>query len=50
VCSTEIKYIENPHIPTLDEVEEWAANLAYNQFTELEMRDGTAWRILNNHD
>lgn len=50
VCSTEIKDIENPFIPTLDEVEEWAANLAYHQFTELEMRDGTAWRLLNDND
>lgn len=39
--------IENPYIPTLDEVEEWAAHLAYSQFTEAEMRDGTAWSILN---
>ena len=47
VCSTTINDIEKPYIPTLDEVEEWAANLAYCQFSELEMRDGTAWRILN---
>jgi lipopolysaccharide biosynthesis glycosyltransferase len=47
ITSRELKDIENPHIPTLDEVEEWAAHLAYCQFTELEMRDGTAWRILN---
>jgi lipopolysaccharide biosynthesis glycosyltransferase len=49
VCSTTINDIEKPHIPTLDEVEEWAANLAYCQFSELEMRDGTAWRILNDN-
>ena len=34
-------------IEILDEVEEWAANLAYSQFTELEMRNGYAWSILN---
>ena len=47
VCSKSLKDIESPFIPTLDEVEEWAAHLAYCQFTELEMRDGTAWKILN---
>lgn len=47
ITSRDLKDIENPHIPTLDEVEEWAAHLSYCQFTELEMRDGTAWRILN---
>ena len=49
VCSQAVKDIENPFIPTLDEVEEWLANLAYCQFTEPEMRDGTAWRILNDN-
>lgn len=47
LCSHSISAIENLHIPTLDEVEAWARHLAYCQFTELEMRDGTAWRILN---
>jgi lipopolysaccharide biosynthesis glycosyltransferase len=47
VTSQNIKDIEKPFIPSLDEVEEWAAHLAYCQFTEAEMRDGTAWRILN---
>ena len=41
--------IENPKIPTLDEVAAWARHIAYCQFTEVEMRDGTAWRILNDH-
>jgi lipopolysaccharide biosynthesis glycosyltransferase len=49
VCSQSLKDIENPFIPSLDEVEEWLANLAYCQFTEPEMRDGTAWRILNDN-
>ena len=47
LCSQSISEIENPKIPTLDEVKTWAANLAYNQFTEAEMRNGTAWHILN---
>ena len=47
LCSQDLREIENPRIPTLDEVEAWARHIAYCQFTEPEMRDGTAWRILN---
>lgn len=47
LCRHHIDDIENLHIPTLDEVEAWARHLAYCQFTEPEMRNGTAWRILN---
>ena len=47
VASQSLKDIEKLFIPTQDEVEEWAAHLAYCQFTEPEMKDGTAWRILN---
>ena len=47
LCSQSISAIENLKIPTLDEVQTWARHLAYCQFTEVEMRDGTAWRILN---
>jgi hypothetical protein len=49
LCSRSVSAIENLNIPTMDEVEEWAAHLAYCQFTEQDMRDGTAWRILNDH-
>ena len=47
LCSQRLSDIENPYIPTAEEVEAWAAHLSYAQFTELEMRDGTAYRILN---
>lgn len=47
LCSHTLAEIADPKIPTLDEVEAWARHLAYCQFTEPEMRDGTAWRILN---
>lgn len=47
LCSHSVSEIESLKIPTLDEVEAWAAHIAYCQFTEPEMRDGTAWRILN---
>jgi hypothetical protein len=46
LCSQSLDAINEPYVPTLDEVERWAAHMAYCQFTEAEMRDGTAWRIL----
>ena len=49
LCSNSISEIETLKIPTLDEVDAWARHIAYCQFTEYEMRDGTAWRILNDH-
>ena len=51
LCSQSLSEIECLNGPTVDEVRAWAANLAYNQFTEAEMRNGTAWRILQgNYD
>jgi hypothetical protein len=47
LCSQSLSEIENPRMPSLEEVEAWARHIAYCQFTEVEMRDGTAWRILN---
>jgi len=47
LCKQSLSEIETPYVPTLDEVEEWAAHLAYSQFTEEEMRSGYAWAILN---
>jgi len=49
LCSQSLAEIEAPKIPTLDEVDAWARHIAYCQFTEVEMRNGTAWRILNDH-
>jgi hypothetical protein len=46
LCSQTLDAINDPYIPTLDEVEAWAAHIAYCQFNEAEMRNGTAWRIL----
>jgi hypothetical protein len=48
LCSQSLSEIENLKVPTLDEVWAWAQHLAYCQFTEVEMRNGTAWKILNN--
>ena len=47
LCSTSVSEIESLKIPTLDQVHAWARHMAYCQFSEAEMRDGTAWRILN---
>jgi lipopolysaccharide biosynthesis glycosyltransferase len=47
LCKQDLSEIENPYMPTTDEVEAWAAHLAYAQFSEAEMKDGTAWNILN---
>ncbi|MDW7664678.1 MAG: hypothetical protein SCH11_00730 [Nitrosomonadaceae bacterium] len=47
VSCNDLSKIETPYIPTLDEVTAWAAHLAYCQFTEADMRNGTAWKILN---
>ena len=46
VCSTSIAEIESIRRPSLDEIQAWARHMAYCQFTEAEMRDGTAWGIL----
>jgi lipopolysaccharide biosynthesis glycosyltransferase len=47
ICHKDLSLIEKPFIPTQDEVHRFVSHLAYCQFTEAEMRDGTAWRILN---
>jgi hypothetical protein len=46
LCSTSISEIERLKKPSLDELHAWCRHIAYCQFTEPEMRDGTAWRIL----
>lgn len=47
LCFNDITKIEDPFIPSREEQMAWAAHLAYCQFTEVEMRNGTAWHILN---
>jgi hypothetical protein len=46
LCSQSLSEIENIRRPSLDEIHAWCRHIAYCQFTEAEMRDGTAWRIL----
>ena len=50
VSSTDLSQVENPKFPTEDEREAWLRHLSYSQFTFSEMSDGTAWRILTDHD
>ena len=47
LANTDLSNIDSPRIPTLDEVHNLCCNLAYQQFTLREMRDGTAWQMLN---
>lgn len=46
VCETDLENIETPRIPTEDEMRQFLTHLSYSQFTQPEMEDGTAWRIL----
>jgi len=47
LSNKDLSKIEDPYIPTLDEVHNLCCNLAYQQFTVKEMRDGTAWEMIN---
>lgn len=40
--------IDSPWMPSVDEIRLLCVNLAYQQFSNNELRDGTAWRMLTN--
>lgn len=46
VANIDLSYIDNPQFPTNDERHAWACHLAYGQFHNTELADGTATRIL----
>ena len=46
VCETKLENIENPRIPSEKEMYAFMKHLSYAQFTQAEMEDGTAWKIL----
>ena len=47
LANTDLTQIDSPFMPELDQVRNLCCNLAYAQFTTAEMKNGTAWRILN---
>ena len=47
ICDVDLDSINNPTIPTKEQITEFAAHLSYCQFTSKEMRNGYAWKILN---
>jgi hypothetical protein len=47
VTAQDLSKIETPYYPDLQQVEAWAHHLAYCQFHVSELKDGSAWRILN---
>ena len=46
ICETNIENVDSPRIPTKDQMYSFLTHLSYAQFTQPEMADGTAWRIL----
>jgi hypothetical protein len=47
LCNNSLDQIENLNIPSHDQIIAFVNHLSYCQFTEDEMRNGTAWRIVN---
>lgn len=47
LCNTDLNDINNLYLPTRKELNEFAAHLSYCQFTQREMVNGYAWKILN---
>jgi hypothetical protein len=46
VCDKDLSLIENPTLQDKDKIYKWACHLAYGQFHIEEMKNGTAYRIL----
>jgi lipopolysaccharide biosynthesis glycosyltransferase len=47
ICNKSLSDIENLNVPDRQQMMAFVHHLSYCQFTEDEMRDGTAWRIVN---
>lgn len=46
VCDKDLSLIEHPTLQDQDKIYKWACHLAYGQFHNAELNNGTAWRIL----
>jgi hypothetical protein len=46
VANTDLSLIDNPRYPDRNLLEMWLSHLAYCQFSNAELSDGTAFRIL----
>lgn len=49
VGNRDLSQIETPYWPDADKLHAWACHLAWGQFHVSELKDGTAYRILNEH-
>jgi hypothetical protein len=47
VSNSDLSQIESPYWADADKLHAWACHLAYGQFHVRELKDGTAYRILN---
>jgi hypothetical protein len=47
LCNTDLSKIENPYFPDDRKILKVLRHLSYCQFTETEIKDGTAWKIIN---
>lgn len=47
MANRDLNNINDPFMPCVDQVRVLCKNLAYNQFTSAEMRNGVAWSMLN---
>lgn len=46
VANTDLKMIDQPWYPDRDQIYAWACHLAYGQFHNTELANGTAWSII----
>jgi hypothetical protein len=47
LASTDLSMLKDPYKPSLETITKQCRTLAYGQFREDEILDGTAWKILN---